>query len=311
MVTPKVQILLACYNGEAYITQMVESLITQDYKNTQIVLSDDHSSDGTWAILEQLAKTYPDQVQCYRPQQRCGSAQKHFMHLLRQFRDAPYVMFCDQDDVWHADKVRKTLACMQKIEKAGEPCLVHTDLRVVNQDLQEISPSFCSHSGLDGNRLALNQLLVQNVVTGCTVMLNRPLAELACREVDEASMMMHDWWLALLASACGKIAFMPEATIDYRQHGNNAVGAKDVHSASFLWKRLRSGQMRRSIHDAVRQAEMFAQVYNDVLTPSQKDLIRAFAETTKVGFFRRNRIYIRYGLLKKGAVRVIAQLMGL
>ena len=309
--TPKVLILLACYNGAVYIPEMVESLIAQDYDNIRIVASDDHSTDETWSVLEKLAHQYPEKMTCYRPQQRCGSAQKHFMHLLRNFHDAPYVMFCDQDDVWHPDKVSKTLELMQKIEEAEKPCLVHTDLRVVDQNLQEISPSFCAHSGLDGKRLALNQLLVQNVVTGCTMMLNRALAELACREADEASMMMHDWWIAMLASCCGKVAFLEEATIDYRQHGNNAVGAKDVRSAGFLWKRLTSHQMRRSICDAIRQAEVFGEVYGDLLTQEQKELIRAFSDSGKAGFFRRNRIYIRYGLLKKGAVRVAAQFLGL
>ena len=159
--------------------------------------------------------------------------------------------------------------------------------------------------------MQLKHLLVQNVVTGCTMMLNRPLAERACREVDAGAMMMHDWWIALLASCCGKTAFLPEATIDYRQHGNNAVGAKNVRSVGFLWKRLTSHQMRRSIRDAVRQAEAFAVVYDDVLSAEQKELIDAFSQTAKVGFFRRNHLYIRYGLLKKGAVRILAQFFGL
>ena len=309
--TPKVLILLACYNGAAYITEMVDSLIGQDHGNIQIVASDDHSTDETWAILQKLAGIYPDQLVIYRPEQRCGSAQKHFMHLLSVFHDAPYVMFCDQDDVWHPDKVSKTLARMRMIEEAEMPCLVHTDLRVVDKHLKEISPSFCAHSGLDGNRLATNQLLVQNVVTGCTMMLNRPLAELACRETDAGSMMMHDWWIALLASCCGKTAFVPEATIDYRQHGDNAVGAKDVRSAGFLWKRLTSHQMRRSIRDAIRQAEAFAETYDDLLSAEQKELLGAFSLTGKVGFFRRNRLYMQYGLLKKGAVRVMAKFLGL
>ena len=311
MDTPKVLILMACYNGEAYIPQQVASLLAQDYDNLQIVLSDDHSSDGTYTLLQKLAEENPQRISCYRPEERCGSAQKHFMHLLRRFNDAPYVMFCDQDDFWHPDKVRKTLGLMQETEETGKPCLVHTDLRVVSRDLCELAPSFCGYSGLDGNRLALNQLLVQNVVTGCTMMLNRPLAELACREVETGVMMMHDWWIALLASCCGKVAFLPEATIDYRQHGDNAVGAKNVRSVSFLWKRLRSRQMRRSIGDAIRQADAFAQVYGDLLTDAQKDLIGAFVMTGKVNIFKRNQIYVRYGLLKKGFTRVLAQFLGL
>jgi hypothetical protein len=258
-----------------------------------------------------LAAGHPDKLICYQPKERCGSAQKHFMHLLQKFHDAPYVMFCDQDDIWHPDKVSKTLARMQQIELAGEPCLVHTDLRVVDQDLKELSASFCHHSGLDGDRLALNQLLVQNVVTGCTMLMNRDLAELACRSADCEAMMMHDWWIAMLASCCGKAVFLNEATIDYRQHGSNAVGAKDVRSVSFLWKRLRSGTMRTAIRRAIRQAEVFASVYDDLLTGEQKELIRAFIKTGEVGILRRGQIYIRYGLLKKGATRVAAQFLGL
>ena len=124
-------------------------------------------------------------------------------------------------------------------------------------------------------------------------------------------MMMHDWWIALLAACCGKAAFLNEATIDYRQHGNNAVGAKNVRSFAFLWKRLRSRQMRRSILDAIRQAEVFAEVYGDVLNEEQKELIAAFVQTGQVGFFKRNQIYVRYGLLKNGFTRVAAQLLGL
>ena len=311
MGTPKVLILMACYNGENYVRQMIASLLAQDYDNMQIIASDDHSSDETMHILQEMAAAHPDRLTCYQPPRRCGSAQKHFMHLLQTFHDAPYVMFCDQDDVWHTDKVSKTLALMRSIEEGDTPCLVHTDLRVVDQDLKELSPSFCHHSGLDGNRLALNQLLVQNVVTGCTMLMNRSLAELACRSADCDAMMMHDWYIAMLAACCGKVAFLDEATIDYRQHGGNAVGAKNVRSAGFLWKRLRSGTMRTAIRRAIVQAQMFAQIYDDVLTAEQKELIRAFIQTGEVGMIRRGQIYIRYGLLKKGVTRVAAQFLGL
>ena len=230
MEAPIVYILLAAYNGCAYIREQIDSLLLQDHTAIKIILSDDGSSDDTLKILNEYAQKYPEKILHYRSGVRFGCAQKHFMHLLGVFQDAPYLMFCDQDDVWHTDKVRKTLAKMQKLEN-GEmvPTMVHTDLRVVDGDLKEISPSFWKHSNLDGSRLALNQLLVQNVVTGCTMMINRPLAQLACRSVPQ-KVLMHDWWLALLASACGRTGFLTEQTIDYRQHGNNSVGAKDVRS---------------------------------------------------------------------------------
>lgn len=305
-------ILLATYNGEAYIQQQLDSLLSQDHPHLRIVVSDDGSGDKTVSILESYAIEHPDKVLHYRSGQRFGCAQKHFLHLLRQFHDADYLMFCDQDDVWHPDKVRKTLEQMRKTEVDPQiPALVHTDLRVVDSSLNEIAPSFCAHSGLNGSRLALNQLLVQNVVTGCTVMINRALAMLSCREVDTDAMMMHDWWLALLASACGKTAFVNEATMDYRQHSSNSVGAKNVHSPSYLLTRLRSRSMRRSLQKAAAQAAAFLDAYRDILTEEQKTLLHAFIAAQTQHMIKRNLTYIKYGLLKSGALRKASQLLGL
>ena len=312
MKEPTILILLAAYNGAAYLRPMVDSLLAQEGPSVQIILSDDGSSDETPDILAQYAAGYPETVIHYRSGQRFGCAQKHFAHLLERFRDADYVMFCDQDDIWHKDKVRKTLALMLETERPGVPTLVHTDLRVVDREGKELSPSFCLQSDLDGDRMALNHLLVQNVVTGCTVMINRPLAELACRcRLLDADMVMHDWWLALLAAACGNTAFLKEATIDYRQHGNNSVGAKNVRSPAYLLHRLRSQKMRGAMKAAAQQAESFLLCYGDALSEEQNRLLAAFAATKDAGILRRDRIYLQYGLLKKGLVRRTAQLLGL
>lgn len=121
---------------------------------------------------------------------------------------------------------------------------------------------------------------------------------------------MHDWWLALLASAVGKTGFLAEATIDYRQHGNNSVGAKNVRSLSYLWGRLCSQNMREALKGAAGQAEVFRRCYEDLLDEEQKRLLEAFASTQNAGLLRRDRIYLKYGLLKKGVIRKTAQLLG-
>lgn len=311
MQNSKVLILLASYNGEKYIRQMIDSILNQDHGNIQLVVSDDNSSDGTLSVLEAYAAEHPDKIIHYRSGLRFGCAQKHFMHLLQKFQDAPYIMFCDQDDVWHSDKISRTLAKMRQLEQNPEiPALVHTDLRVVDQDLCEIAPSFCKHSCLDGNRLALNQVLVQNVVTGCTTMINRSLAVLATRESVQEHMLMHDWWLALLASACGVASFLDVQTIDYRQHSSNSVGAKNVRSFAYLKQRLCSKSMRQSLADAALQAEVFLSCYRDVLSPDKITLLQAFSDTQHASIWKRDRTYIRYKLFKKGTIRIAAQMLG-
>lgn len=309
---PIVRILLATYNSRGYIGQMIESLLLQDYPKVRIVVSDDGSDDGTDRILEEYALRYPDTIIHYRSGLRFGCAQKHFMHLLRRFQDSPYIMFCDQDDVWHEDKVSKTLDLMRRTESdAGVPVLVHTDLRVVDRDLRVIAPSFCKHSGLDGNRLAFRQLLVQNVVTGCTVMVNGALAHIACEGCAADNMLMHDWWLALLASACGKVAFLDEQTIDYRQHGNNSVGAKNVRSAKYLLDRLKTGKSRRSMVDAAHQAQAFLDCYSEYMRENDKLAASAFASTAESSLLVRDYVFLKHKLLKQGLTRVTAQFLGL
>ena len=312
MESPTVLVLLATYNGEKFVREMIDSVLAQDFEDIKIILSDDCSKDSTAAILDEYADNFPGKITHYRSGLRFGCAQKHFMHLLQNFHNAPYVMFCDQDDVWHKDKIRLTLEKMKKTE--GEECapsLVHTDLRVVDGSLNEIAPSFCENSVIDGNRVALNQLLVQNVVTGCTMMLNRPLANLATsKQGGEDEMLMHDWWLAILAAAVGKIAFLNTPTIDYRQHGNNSVGAKNVYSPSYLLARLKGKSMKKAMQNAAKQSGAFLKVFDEHLNFDQKQMLGDFAKTQNLSLFKRNAIYRKYKLYKNGFLRVAVQFLG-
>ncbi len=312
MESPTVLILLATYNGEKFVREMIDSVLNQDFDDIKIILSDDGSKDSTLDILNEYAEKNPEKVTHYRSGLRFGCAQKHFMHLLKNFHNAPYIMFCDQDDVWHKDKIRLTLEKMKETEgEEKAPALVHTDLRVVDGELNEISPSFCKNSAIDGNRVCLNQLLVQNVVTGCTMMINQPLANIACsNEGGEDEMLMHDWWLAILAAAVGKIAFLDKPTIDYRQHGNNSVGAKNIYSPSYLLSRLKGKSMREALKNAAKQSGAFLKVFGGLLGANQKELVANFAKTENLSLFSRNAIYRKHKLYKNGFIRVVVQFLG-
>ncbi len=305
-----VLILLATYNGEKYINEMVDSIIAQDYKDWHLILSDDSSSDSTPQILEDYAQKYPEKITHYKSGKRFGNAQNHFMHLLEQHHNAPYIMFCDQDDVWHSNKVSKTLAKMKQIEKNVVPALVHTDLVVVDGNLNKIADSFCRHSKLDGNRLSLNHLLVQNVVTGCTLMINEELAKLSCTYPLPKEAIMHDWWIAMICSVFGESTFLDYQTIDYRQHGNNSVGAKNVTSPSYLLERLKSKAMKKSLRDAAIQAEAFLECFGDSIPQEKKAVISDFAETKDACIFKKDYIYLKHRIFKCGFIRVLAQFIG-
>ncbi len=305
----QITVLLATYNGSKYVRQMIDSVLAQDFEDFHLVLSDDSSKDETPQILDEYAAMHPGKVTHYRSGQRFGNAQNHFMHLLEKFHDTPYIMFCDQDDYWHPDNISKTLQKMQETEKPDLPVLVHTDLRVVDGVLQEMDPSFIHFSKLQGERLQLNQLLVQNVVTGCTVMMNRALAELACSHMPEGPILMHDWWLALIAAAMGAAAYLPEATIDYRQHGNNTVGAKNTRSASYIFKKIKNDGVKTAMAQTFAQAKIFDDCFGPMLDDQTRATVRAYAAMTDQNGFLRRINYIKYGFWKCGLQRIAAQLL--
>ena len=307
----KVTILLAAYKGAAYAGAQIESILSQDRQDWFLILSDD--GEETSDVLDYYAAAHPERILHHRSGRRFGSAQKHFMYLISRFgAEAPYTMCSDQDDVWHRDKLGKTLAFMEKAEKeAGGsiPLLVHTDLRVVDGDLRELDSSFMHYSQIDGSRLALHQLLVQNVVTGCTMMLNRPLAALTARAESCQAMLMHDWWIALTASAFGKALFLPEATMDYRQHSLNVVGAKNAGSLSYMAGRFKGNQIREMRDKSIRQAAAFMDIYGTELSQKQKDLILAYRGLLSQNKSRRIRTLMRYDLWKNTRARRIGQLL--
>lgn len=303
----QVRILLAAHNGQAYLREQIDSILKQDTDCWQLIVSDDGSTDGTADILEAYAAAMPEKIIHYRSGRRFGNAQDHFLHLLARFQDAGYILFCDQDDVWHPDKVRKTLEIMARTETAPSvPTLVHTDLRVVDGTLKELDASFMHYSRLDGRRTKLNHLLMQNVVTGCTVMINGALAKLACAHLPEYGVVMHDWFLALLASACGKIGFLDEATIDYRQHGANTVGAKDTRSVRYLLSRLSRRIILDSIFSGSRQAQLLLDAYGSHIPVENRAVLTAYASLRRCGFFRRRYLYLKYSFYKIGLMRCAA-----
>lgn len=309
--TAQVAILMATYNGARYLPTQLDSILNQDFEDWQLLISDDGSTDGTLNILADYQKRYPEKIRILEKEIPTGSAKKNFMFLTRQADSFPYVMYCDQDDFWCSEKVRVTLKKMKETESGNTaiPCLVHTDLEVVDQNLLTISRSFFRFSGLDASRCALNQLLIQNIVTGCTMMINHALWELAVRPVDEEQILMHDWWFALIAAAVGRIEFVNQPLILYRQHGDNSVGAKNTKDPAYLSSQIKKGSGNRAaMENTMRQAGVFADVFSDMLKADANILLEEYAALAGQGKRKRIKTVCKYRIWKSGALRKAAEL---
>jgi len=297
----QINILLSTYNGERYLKEQLDSLFYQTYKNIKIIVRDDGSTDKTLEIL----KAYD--VYLLEPHENIGP-KKSFSSLLEyvlQNTDSNYFMFCDQDDVWEKDKIEKTLAKMQELEFQYEdtPLLVHTDLKVVDEELKLIQNSFWKHEYINPSINSFNRLLMQNTITGCTVMINRKLAEL-CLPVPDGAI-MHDWWIGLVASKFGKIGFINNGTILYRQHASNSIGAKGFRLMYIIEKFLKSDNLSVNI----LQAKAFLDIYRDILDEGTIEILEEFSALESQSFWQKRKILLKYKLLKQGLIRNLGLLL--
>ncbi|MHB8908650.1 MAG: glycosyltransferase family 2 protein [Syntrophales bacterium] len=312
-----IDILLATCNGAPYLPEQLDSLLAQTCRSWRLLVRDDGSSDGTLEILENYRSRHPDVIMIIPSEGKNLGACGNFSRLLEQ-ADAPYVMFCDQDDIWLPDKIETTLAAMQELERrhdAATPLLVHTDLMVVDEQLTVISKSLWRFQSTEPRRLTkLNRVLLQNLATGCTIMINRALQDLAVPVPKQA--WMHDWWLVLVATAFGRVASVASPTVLYRQHGRNDCGAVlwdflAEAQALFVPERRRAAYARR---DAVlagleSQVTAFVDRYEERLPPAKREMLRAFCSLRRRNFIMRRYLTLRHGLFYSNAPRNLGLLL--
>lgn len=239
-----VDILLATYNGEKYLDEQIASIISQTYHDWRIIARDDGSSDGTPEILERFKQTLGDKMIILRDGDKNLGCIKNFSRLL-SFSDAEYTMFCDQDDVWLPEKTEITLEKMKSLEAGDVPVLVHTDLRVVDSQKNTLAESFVKLHGLNAEPENRAGLMYKNSVTGCTVMINSALRELAGDFPGECT--MHDHYLAQTALALGKLGFLDSATMLYRQHGGNVCGSNKKSALKKLGQIFNVADMKNAL----------------------------------------------------------------
>lgn len=308
---PTVDILLATYNGERFLSAQIDSLLQQTYAHVRILISDDGSTDQTIPILQNYVKRFPEKIFLLPSKGRQG-INLNFSYLLGN-SSHPYVMFSDQDDVWLPHKVEITLQKMQQYEHrygASTPLLVHTDLKVVDQDLNLLHPSFWAYSHLfPKTASSFHRLLGQNIVTGCTIMLNDALKQRAIPIPTEA--IMHDWWLALAAAAFGRIGMVEEATILYRQHQRNTIGASQFTLFDHFKKQLRVDHTKRdSFKEKNRsQTTAFLARYQDTLPQSFNETLNAYLRFLDANYWKKIPLALRYGFLKNGIARNLIRLL--
>lgn len=301
-----IDILVATYNGERYLGAQLDSLLGQTEKDIRILIRDDGSTDRTPEIIANYVQRYPEMFSVGANTSKIRGPVGNFMALTRA-ASADCVMYCDQDDVWYPEKAEKTRKAMTSAERRWgrqTPILVYSNYETVGEDLTPL-PVDERKNQVYRPHLAFNRLLVQNYVTGCTMMANRALYQKAI--AMDAEILMHDWWFALYAGALGKIVHLDEKLMAYRQHRDQCVGATDVKSLRYRLAKFKDPATRDKKNDYYRQAQAFKAHYGKDLPADQAQILNDFLAIPAKNKWGRMAALVRGRYFKSDFFRILGQ----
>lgn len=229
----KVAVLLAAYNGRAWIVEQVRSILDQAGVDVRLFVSVDRSSDGTETIIARLAQE-DARVVLLPYGERYGGAGANFVRLFRDvdFAGFDYVALADQDDIWFEDKLLRAYRCLTACNAAAYSC-----------NVLAFWPS--------GRKLLVNKaqpqqswdFLFEAAGPGCTYVLVRDIAcqfqrLVKARGVEVGEVGLHDWLIYAFVRARGEAWVIdPAAGMLYRQHEHNQVGVNAGLRA--FWSRIK------------------------------------------------------------------------
>ena len=307
----KTEILLAAYNGKKHLPALLDSLKAQTDPDFSVRFQDDGSDDGTGELLSAAAKEDRRFIPGSEAGRHFGPA-GNFLSLMRQ-TDADFVLLCDQDDIWDPEKaavLKQALLDAQAEYGEGTPLLVHSDCRILDEDGEETCESFFRHQGWDPAAVTLPRLLVQNNVTGCTLIMNRALLDLVAEHGKAKELFMHDWFIALTAASFGRVAFVDRPLTGYRQHGDNSIGASRENLVLRGFRALgRRQDAKRRILLTYTHTRVFCKLYGDKLPEEAKRITSAYLETRTMKKIPRVLAVRRLGCTMQSRITRIGQVL--
>lgn len=221
-----ISVLLATYNSSLYLRAQLDSLFSQTNQDFKLFVRDDNSTDCTLEILKEYQKRYLGRVYIIDNQGRSLRAYNNFVELLSKV-NSDFYMFCDHDDIWLPNKIQISLNRMLELESKNPntPIVVHTDMKVVDQNLNVICDSFWKYSNLLPDHTKFEEMVLCNSANGCAMMFNDKAKTVALPNVSFAT--MHDMLVnQSVAASNGIISAIKIPAVLYRQHIDNVVGAK-------------------------------------------------------------------------------------
>jgi len=251
----RVEVLLSTFEPGPFLGQLLDSVWAQDYPDLSLLVRDDGSHEAGLALVRsELA----GQDRAKLVEGSHVGAGKSFLALLALADPAAsYVAFCDQDDIWLPGKISEAVKALQCIRGPGLYC---SAVELVDNDLASVKVYRRCKRGP-----SFENALVENIATGCTVVLNRPAVDLLASRSPQ-HFVMHDAWAYLVVAGCGTVIYDPRPQVLYRLHGSNAVGVGGT-----LWAEWSGRVLRQlhggNLHEWASQARELERLYGSELRP--------------------------------------------
>lgn len=277
-------VALCTYNGENYLKAQLDSILQQTVSVNEIVICDDKSSDATIAILESYQAKFPNIIKVFKNDTTLRSVKNFEKAIFLTTSD--YIFLSDQDDIWRADKVQKTLQVFNENPTVEG---VFSNANFINSKGILLPNDLWKSIYFQNEKVSFSELfkyivLKRNVVTGATLCVKREVKDYAF-PFPEVKLFHHDHWLALLISNQNKLAYCNENLISYRLHDEQQVGSskkisilKKIKSDfvdAFVLSGKKSFFFKRKIEKTLQNNLKLYQSLQEVATTNQEIIIKA------------------------------------
>jgi glycosyltransferase involved in cell wall biosynthesis len=269
-------VALAIYNGEKFLPQLLASLQEQTVKPLELVVMDDCSSDNSLNIIK--AFPLPFEKKIFKSEKNEGPVST--FKKLAGLCEGDFIAFCDQDDIWLPEKLELALTAIKRIPN-NIPAVVFSDLSVIDESGDVIQASYWKQRAVRPDKFLFHDILFANIITGCTTMINKAMAnELSKMPTD---VMMHDHWIALIGYSFGKYSFINQPTVLFRSHQNNVTNKNKITTWQVFKSDFKNGATY--LQKNIKQAVEFKKLYAFKLNTKQIRVLNRFIDIERKPFF--------------------------
>jgi len=214
-----ISIVMATYNGAKFLQAQLDSIAEQSFFPMELVICDDASTDETVKIIN--AHSLAPIIKLVINTQNLGVVPS-FKKAASLCHSENYIAFCDQDDIWHKNKLQNNYNAIINYSDENIPVLVYSDVVFIDASKDIINKSFMNAMGIDKYTHAFETVLFGSMMLGCTIMIN-PIMKTYLLQMPNQANFNHDAWMSLIGFSFGVCHFIKEPLLDYRKHELNST----------------------------------------------------------------------------------------